>query len=243
MAVVSERRRRWLVFGAALLAAALTARLGLWQLDRAAQKVALQRAIEARAAEPPLPAAALARDAEAAAAQHHRRVRLAGRWRNEFSVYLDNRQMDARPGFVLVTPLKLGDGSAVLVQRGWVPRDPYDRTRVPPPPGDGDGEVEVHGRIAAPPSRLYDFGGVDEGRIRQNVDLDGLARETGLNLRPLSVLQLDDGGVADGLHRRWPQVAVDVHKHYGYAFQWFALSALITGLYVWYRIVQPRRRR
>lgn len=242
MAVVSERRRRWLVLAATLVAVALTARLGLWQLDRAAQKLALQRAIEARAAEPPLPAAALARDPESAASQHHRHVRLAGRWRNEFSVYLDNRQMDARPGFVLVTPLQLDDGSAVWVQRGWVPRDPYDRTRVPPPPGDG-GEVEVFGRIAAPPSRLYDFGGVERGRIRQNVDLDGFARETGLALRPMSVLQLDDGGAADGLQRRWPQVAVDVHKHYGYAFQWFALCALITGLYVWFRIVQPRRRR
>lgn len=241
MAALSERRRRWLVLAATLLAIALTARLGLWQLDRAAQKTALQRSIDVRATEPPLPAAALARDAEGAASQHHRRVHLAGRWRNEFSVYLDNRQMDARPGFVLVTPLQLVDGSAVLVQRGWVPRDPYDRTRVPPPPGDGDA-VEVHGRIAAPPSRLYDFGGVDEGRIRQNVDLDGFARETGLALRPLSVLQLDDGGAADGLQRRWPQVAVDVHKHYGYAFQWFALCALITGLYVWFRILQPRRR-
>ncbi|MEO5695997.1 MAG: SURF1 family protein, partial [Burkholderiaceae bacterium] len=32
-------------------------------------------------------------------------------------------------------------------------------------------------------------------------------------------------------------------KHYGYAFQWFALSALMTGLYVWFRLVRPRLRR
>ena len=35
---------------AALLAAALTARLGVWQLDRAAHKLALQAAIDAEAA-------------------------------------------------------------------------------------------------------------------------------------------------------------------------------------------------
>ena len=46
---------------------------------------------------------------------------------------------------------------------------------------------------------------------------------------------------ADGLHRHWPPPAVDVHKHYGYAFQWFALAALILGLYVWFQVLAPFR--
>jgi surfeit locus 1 family protein len=33
-----------------------------------------------------------------------------------------------------------------------------------------------------------------------------------------------------------------VHKHYGYAFQWFSLSLLTVGLYVWFQLIQPRRR-
>jgi surfeit locus 1 family protein len=33
-----------------------------------------------------------------------------------------------------------------------------------------------------------------------------------------------------------------VHKHYGYAFQWFALSALTCGLYAWFQLIRPRRR-
>ena len=45
----------------------------------------------------------------------------------------------------------------------------------------------------------------------------------------------------DGLLRQWPRPALDVHKHYGYAFQWFALCALMTGLYVWFQLVLPRR--
>jgi surfeit locus 1 family protein len=45
----------------------------------------------------------------------------------------------------------------------------------------------------------------------------------------------------DGLLRQWPEPAADVQKHYGYAFQWFALCALILGLYVWFQIVRPRR--
>ena len=36
--------------------------------------------------------------------------------------------------------------------------------------------------------------------------------------------------------------AAGVDKHHGYAFQWFALCALTAGLYVWFQIIQPRRR-
>lgn len=241
MATLSERQRGWVVLVAAVFAAVLTARLGWWQLDRAAQKTALQQAIDMRAAEPPLPPDALARSAEDAAAQHHRLVVLVGRWSDAHSVWLENRQMDRRTGFFLVTPLQLADGTAVLVQRGWAPRDPRDRTRVPPLPTTGE-PVKVRGRIAPPPDRLYDFGDPGQGSVRQNLDLDAYTRETGLVLRPLSIKQLE-GDANDGLQRRWLEVAVDVHKHYGYAFQWFALSALIAGLYVWFRIIQPRRRR
>lgn len=46
--------------------------------------------------------------------------------------------------------------------------------------------------------------------------------------------------MTDGLQRDWPQPAADVHKHYGYAFQWFALSALTLILYVWFQIIRPR---
>jgi hypothetical protein len=46
---------------------------------------------------------------------------------------------------------------------------------------------------------------------------------------------------ADGLLRNWPQVASGVHKHHGYAFQWFGLCALIVILYVWFQIISPFR--
>ena len=103
--------------------------------------------------------------------------------------------------------------------------------------------VEVLGRIAPPPSRLYEFAGQDAGSIRQNLDIVEFAREASLSLRPLSVVQTDSPDTAgDGLLREWPQPAADVHKHYGYAFQWFALGALMTGLYVWFQLVRPRLR-
>jgi surfeit locus 1 family protein len=47
----------------------------------------------------------------------------------------------------------------------------------------------------------------------------------------------------DGLARRWPAPALGIHKHYGYAFQWFALCALMAILHVWFRILRPRFKR
>ena len=244
MSGLGVRQRAALVLLAALLGASLTARLGAWQLSRAAEKEQAQAALDSRGAAPPLAQAELADQAQLAAAQHFRRIALRGRWVDGRTVFLDNRPMAGRPGFYVVTPLLIGEsGDAVLVQRGWVPRDANDRTRVPAVPA-AEGVVEVEGRIAPPPSRLYELGAEGQGPIRQNLDLDSFAQETGLRLRPLSLLQADSAGTAgDGLLRQWPVPAVDVHKHYGYAFQWFALAALITGLYVWFQLVRPRLRR
>lgn len=227
---------------ASLAGVLLTARLGVWQIDRGRQKLALQTEIEQRSTQPPLAASQLARDAALATTQHYRRLSLTGRWLAGHTVYLDNRQMDGRPGFFVLTPLVLAPGDAVLVQRGWIPRDMQDRTRlvaVDTPVGD----VEVQGRVAPWPSALLSLGQEGQGAIRQNLDHDAFVREIGVPLRPLSVQQLDlaPAPAADVLQRRWPLPAVDVGKHHGYAFQWFALSALIAGLYVWFQLIRPRR--
>lgn len=238
---MTPRARFALVTVAAIVAAAATARLGFWQLDRAAQKTALQAAIDERAGQPPIDASALATSAEAAASQHHRRVQLSGRWAPAHTVLLDNRQLAGpQPGFFVLTPLRLADGRAVLVQRGWAPRDASDRTRVPAVPTP-DAEVRIEGRVAPPPARTFAFAGEDRGRIRQNLDLDDFARETGLRLLPLTVLQLTES--ADGLQRAWPAPSTGVDRHRGYAFQWFGLATLVATLYVWFQFIHPRRRR
>ena len=100
----------------------------------------------------------------------------------------------------------------------------------------------MQGHVAPPPPRLYEFGPSASGPIRQNLDLPSFARETSLSLRSLSVVQDEPvPALNDGLLRQWPQPAAGLHKHYGYAFQWFSLSALILGLYVWFQLIQPRR--
>lgn len=233
-------RSRGLVALAALAGALVTARLGLWQLDRADQKIRLQASIEARAQQPSLQPSQLALDPIEAMAQHHRHIRLRGDWLAAHTVYLDNRQMNGRPGFFVLTPLRLASGDAVMVQRGWIPRDAADRARLQAVP-TATGAVEVEGRVGPEPSKLFELGTAQGGPIRQNLDLGAFAREIGVPLRPLSVLQLDGPNAsADGLLRQWPAVATDVGKHHGYAAQWFALCALIVGLYAWFQILRPR---
>jgi len=234
------RLRAALTLLAALAGIAVAARLGFWQLDRAQQKIALQTSLEARSREPVLDGSSLARAPLAAEAQHHRRVSLRGRWLAERTVFLDNRQMDGKVGFFIVTPLALASGTGVvLVQRGWAPRDFVARESLPRI-ATPEGIVAVDGIVAPAPSRLFEFAGAASGPIRQNLDVASFARETGRDLLPLSVQQQDSPGApADGLERHWPAPALDVQKHHGYAFQWFALAAAIAFLYVWHRFIRP----
>ncbi len=235
----SRPKRFWWLTLAALAAMAATFALGAWQMSRAAQKLALQAAIDQRQAMPRVDQQALLSPAPATQLLH-REVRLRGTWVAQHTVFLDNRQMRGKPGFYVVTPLRLdGSDSAVLVERGWVQRNFVEREKLPPvetPPG----LVELDGRMASPPGKLYEFESARQGPIRQNIDLAQFRAETGLALLALSVRQT--GGSSQGLLREWPVVASGVDKHYGYAFQWWALSALIAFLYVWFHFIAPRRK-
>jgi surfeit locus 1 family protein len=238
--MVDTRWRFWVVTLATVLTMAVTARLGFWQLDRAGQKLALQAQIDARANLPVWQTSDV-RSLTAPEEGLHRQVELTGYWVKHATVYLDNRQMNGRVGFFVLTPLRLsGSERAVLVQRGWAPRDFQDRGRVPEVPTPED-EIRIGGRLAPPPGRLYELGEAPAGVIRQNIDLAAFAQESGLALLPLSVVQSNDA--PDGLLRDWPAFDVGVQKHHGYAFQWFGLCALAGFLYLWFQFISPRRQR
>ena len=223
-----------------MLALVATLSLGLWQLSRAEQKQAMQAAMQHAAQLPPLGNASLfgAPDPQSLM---HRRAALQGRWLAKGTVYLENRQMNAKPGFFVLTPLKPEPaGPLVLVLRGWAPRDFQNRAALAPvatPPG----LVQVPGVIAAPPSKLYEFSGAEHGTIRQNLDLVGYSVELGQPLFALTLRQ--QGAASEGLLREWPQIDLGVEKHQGYALQWFALAALVAGLFIWFQIVRPLRSR
>ncbi len=231
--------RRALVWAVALAAMALTASLGRWQLSRAAEKEALQAAVAERQRLPALDGASLAQALfdDQARELLHRAITLRGQWLADRTVFLDNRPMARQTGFYVLTPLRLtGSDRVVLVQRGWAPRHQVDRSLLPPVQTP-TGEVQVSGRIAAHPPRVYQLGQEQGGAIRQNLDLDAWRAETGLPLAPVLVMQT--GAASDGVQRDWPEAASGVEKHYGYAFQWFGLCTLIGLLLLWFQVVRP----
>lgn len=229
---MNSRTKWWLVTLAAVIGVSATLYLGRWQLSRAAQKEALQASMDTRAAQSVLRGIDLLKAADVDALVHQRAA-LRGTWVAAHTVYLDNRQMNAKVGFFVMTPFALEGGGAMVVQRGWVPRNFEQRDQVPAVQTPG-GVVEIEGRIAPPPSKLYEPGSPSDGAIRQNLDLAQYRAETGLALLPITLVQT--GAASEGLLREWPAVNLGVEKHYGYAFQWFGLAALIAGLYLWFQV-------
>jgi surfeit locus 1 family protein len=241
MKATTHSGRFGLVTVAALLMTALTFSLGQWQLSRAAQKQAMQTSLDQKKALPALtPADLLAtRGGSIERLETDRLIALSGRWQSTQTVYLDNRPMNGKPGFWVMTPLLLtGTQQSVLVQRGWIPRNFQDRSALAPIETK-EQTVILLGRMAPAPAKLYAFKGADTGLIRQNLDIAAFEVETGLSLLSALVIQTDPA--SDGLQRDWAAPNTGVDKHYGYAFQWFGLCALVLGLYVWFQLILPRR--
>ncbi len=255
--------KRWLATAAGVIVALLTARLGVWQLDRAAEKAEVAELLLQHSSAQPWtagdwPCGKHGQSSHAALPINHPVV-LRGRWLRAHTVLLDNRPMGGQPGFYVVTPLKLSGtacpGGFVLVQRGWWPRDAQDRLRVPDWL-DTDEEVELQGLVLKQVSRTYvigDEGGAprDAGRLlRQNVDEAFWLGWLGQSPLPGAVLQrhpevvtssVSGSTSAPHFRRDWPRVDAGIDKHHGYAAQWFALSVLSVGLTLWFAVILPWR--
>ncbi len=244
---------QWLILVVAIACIGITAALGAWQLRRAAYKEQLAEAILKQNRHLAGMSTALnAIDLGVFNLQDwlHRRVQLQGRWLHEHTVFLDNRPMQVagsqRVGFYVATPLAIDGSNRVLwVQRGWIARDFQDRSRLPDLPQEA-GIVSVQGRVIAQVSRAYEMQSTQSApqdprpsRIWQNLPMVNFGSKVML---PIAVLQTAPELGNDPLLRDWPAANTGVAKHYGYAFQWFALSALILVLYVWFQLISPRRK-
>jgi surfeit locus 1 family protein len=185
-----------------VLVAGLCVAAGIWQLNRLAARRARNRVLAAHLALPPVQVQG---DITADSARQ-RRVVAHGIYDFSAERAWPGRSFEGTPGVALVTPLRLPGGSAVLVDRGWVPSP--DAFHVDHALYREPDTVTVTGIALIPP------------RGRGDVDVAGFL--------PF-VIQLETPTPAKGLPRRWPPPAFDNGSHLSYAIQWFsfALIALV----------------
>lgn len=210
-----------MLLAAAACAAAIA--LGNWQSGRAAQKVALGERLDAALRAPALELSP-AGNAKGYVLQH---VAARGSFVERYTVLLDNRLRGGRPGYEVVTPFQLaGSDAHVLVDRGWLaaPQRRSDEPSVRTP----GGELRIDGLGLARLPRALQAGAASAGRVRQNLDIDAYAAETGLRLLPLVIEQRS--AADDGLLREWPRPDFGVEMNRSYALQWYSFAVLAVAL-------------
>lgn len=228
-------RFKLIPFIATVLVVALGIALGNWQERRADEKIATQQQLAQGAASAPL---VLNGASLAAADVEFRRVRVTGQFVRHWPLYLDNRPYQGRAGVYLLMPFRI-DGSRmhVLVQRGWLARDPLARDKLPPFATPA-GTVTLDGVARQHAGHVMELGqgpALAPGAIVQNTEPLQVAKASGLALLPFVLQQsapAQPGGDDVHLGRAWPASGIGPEKHQGYAFQWYALSVMAVIFFV-----------
>ena len=213
--------------------------LGVWQVQRLAWKEALiahvDRQLHAAPVPPPGPAQwpVLQREND-----EYLRVAVHGRFAFGQQVLVDASTV-LGPGFWVITPMQLADGSWLLVNRGFVP--PELRTKVP----NGPAEQSLVGllRFTEPGGRPLRHNDPAAGRWFSR-DVVAIAAAQGLlgRVAPYFV----DAEARPEEPRAWPRAGLTVvtfpNNHLMYALTWFALAAMML-VAIGYLLVDERRLR
>jgi cytochrome oxidase assembly protein ShyY1 len=227
-------RPRWLAgLGLVLLVAVSFVRLGFWQLDRLRQRHAYEALVAQRLAAPPVALADLLRSGGDEESLRYRRVTAEGAFDTRHEVILYGRTQGDQTGNHVLTPLVLDDGTAVAVDRGWVPltddAPPLDDAAPP------TGRVRVAGVLfpsevppgdtASPASPVTTFA---------RVDLDALAAQVPYAMAPAYLLLSSQEPASSSLPRIAPLPDPAASPpHLSYAIQWFTFSTIaVVGFVV-----------
>lgn len=212
----------------AVLLIALFVSLGFWQLDRAAEKVALQEMFANAET-----TAEVTADLEVTPYQA---ISSDGRYLNEQQFLIDNIILDGRIGYYVISPFQYADGQPLLlVNRGWI-----EKSREPdwqPAIGLSAESLAIRGRAGRLPRVGVRPGEAFEGppgwpRVGIYPDYADIAAELDHDVLPFVLLLEPDHG--QDMLRDWQPRQAGPRMHYGYAFQWFALSAAVLVLLFWY---------
>jgi surfeit locus 1 family protein len=233
------RTRRWVFFGLAVAVGLACIRLGIWQLDRLAERRAVNQSIRDKLELPPL---SLPADLGAGSALNFRQAVVHGEYDPAHEVYLTSRSREGIAGLHVVTPLLLKEGGpSVLVDRGWI-SDTDFRARSAESWAE-EGPVEATGLLlpsqpepAIPflADRIPAEGGAALTEWRA-LSIDGLRRQMPYPILDVYLAQEGEPGTPAAPIPS-PEFELDEGPHLGYAIQWFAFAAIaLIGGAVWLR--------
>jgi surfeit locus 1 family protein len=208
--------------------------LGAWQVDRAGAKQDLYDDFAAGGESVVLEGQSRGLDE----LRRYAPVRATGAYLPDRQLLLDNMVEGGTAGYRVLTPLLLEEGQAVLVDRGWVPRD-FSNTALPaidvdPAPRTVSGQLD---HLPRPGIVLTTELPPGWPKVVQFPDLDELSSVLGLRLVP--GLLLLDPAEPDGYRRDWRPSDFGPERHIGYAFQWFALAVTLVVLYLVWSFRKP----
>jgi surfeit locus 1 family protein len=238
MLLLKMLHRKWLITTLlVLLGTALCVRLGIWQLDRLEARRAFNAQVESMRALPPLN---LDKDgSDSIQDMEWRAVQVIGHYDFENQIAIRNQYYGGQYGYHLMTPL-LFDGTAVLVDRGWVPADgnsaPDDWRKY-----DEVGEVNLSGQIRLGQGKPAIGGVADampENGVRlelwNNADVARIAGQLPYPILPVYI-QLDaDAQDTEPPIPFQPEIELTEGPHFGYALQWFTFAAILFVGYPFY---------
>jgi surfeit locus 1 family protein len=214
---------------AALVGLAVLVALGTWQMQRLHWKEGL---IAHRAAQLAAPAAALPETGSDWRAFDYRRVEATGVFRHDLEQLFGVRKHGQELGHQVLTPLLRSDGSAVLVDRGWVPRERIDpSTR---PSGQVSGQVTLTGIARYRKGEEQHWFTPDnqpEAGHWYWYDLDAMEQALGLELLPV-VLEADDTPNPGGLPVGGLTIIALPNNHLQYAMTWYGLALTLVAVYI-----------
>ncbi len=234
-------RPAWLgSFALCVVLAAVFVKLGLWQLDRREQRLAVNATVAAAREAPPRPAAAaLSTSAAPAERDEYTHVTAAGRYDRGHEYLVRGRSVGNRAGLLVLTPLVTTTGTVLLVVRGFVPASPRGADVAPAVPAAPTGEVTVVGRVRGPEDGGDRTARVDGTTQIARIDVQPIARDLG---RPVYRGYVEMVGqqpsTADAPTLVPAPNAQDQGPHLSYAVQWFLFAALT---FVGFGILARRR--
>jgi surfeit locus 1 family protein len=229
--------RFWFVQLSTVAVLTLFVTLGTWQLGRGDVKSEIELAINDQqeafnSVSLPL------KDIES---WRYKKIKLTGNYQVDKQFLLDNQVRDGSTGYSVLTPMYVDEFKAwVLVDRGWVAQGP-SRNDMPLIEFESE-QVTISGRVYVPYDEAYSLGGIADGedsnwpRRIQFVDYAQLATRLGETLQPFT-LRLD-AQQSNGYRRDWAANNLSSEKHYGYAFQWYAMAFAVIVLW-WLYSIRP----